>query len=429
MKAPHATTIATLLAVCITKVYGKRTIRRGLDEGSMSMFMPEFAKGKSGSSSKSGKACPNEADNSCLSDTRKASLLAKFGIQITNDNATGYDKISDVFIQSAGLAAPEGEGLTIDALEEFQADTLGVIYVVDISDFSCIEEIYALAATACDNNEDCTYFSVNEFYDKVGYLATLKFFSEESVAAQVDVTEFKEAESVVGFPAAPRRTQEFTAFIKSGEAAPRDFSEVVCDVPPFTQTELAFTCAFVAESLGRFFTNGCCGGDPPAFCQNFVAGFNEATGSSFEQDDYCSCPSLVTSDFVKYLIPSAECLLDLDPTGAKFQQCLTCISNVVTPFECTDFPSICEEDDAMNFISAMPCEGGVQTGDCVCDACGDVCGGTACKAEIQTTISCQLGSPATVVQNDAGDFVEAGSCLNSRTGPGDDRDYSCPSSE
>ena len=55
MKAPHATTIATLLAVCITKVYGKRTIRRGLDEGSMSMsmFMPEFAKGKSGSSSKS----------------------------------------------------------------------------------------------------------------------------------------------------------------------------------------------------------------------------------------------------------------------------------------------------------------------------------------------------------------------------------------
>ena len=103
MKAPHATTIATLLAVCITKVYGKRTIRRGLDEGSMSMFMPEFAKGKSGSSSKSGKACPDEADNSCLSDTRKASLLAKFGIQITNNNATGYDKLSDVFIKVKDL--------------------------------------------------------------------------------------------------------------------------------------------------------------------------------------------------------------------------------------------------------------------------------------------------------------------------------------
>ena len=145
MKAPHATTIATLLAVCITKVYGKRTIRRGLDEGSMSMFMPEFAKGKSGSSSKSGKACPDEADNSCLSDTRKASLLAKFGIQITNDNAAGYDKLSDVFIQGAGLArlAAPVDGLTIDALEEFKVDALGVIYVVGISDFSCVEEIYA----------------------------------------------------------------------------------------------------------------------------------------------------------------------------------------------------------------------------------------------------------------------------------------------
>mmetsp|Transcript_17648 Transcript_17648/g.42490 ORF Transcript_17648/g.42490 Transcript_17648/m.42490 type:complete len:407 (+) Transcript_17648:160-1380(+) len=55
--APHATAIATLLAVCITKVYGKRTIRRGLDEGSL--FMPEFLVGSdrdTSTTSKSGKS-------------------------------------------------------------------------------------------------------------------------------------------------------------------------------------------------------------------------------------------------------------------------------------------------------------------------------------------------------------------------------------
>ena len=65
MKVPQAQAIATLLAVCVTNAYGKRTIRRGLDEESMSMM--EFAAPSSGgsgtTSGKSGKEPP--ATDSC----------------------------------------------------------------------------------------------------------------------------------------------------------------------------------------------------------------------------------------------------------------------------------------------------------------------------------------------------------------------------
>jgi hypothetical protein len=118
--------------------------------------------------------------------------------------------------------------------------------------------------------------------------------------------------------------------------------------------------------------------------------------------------------------------LDNDP-DADFQKCLGCVSKFTEKFDCNSGPEVCEEDNAKNFITAMPCdEGEVQTDGCVCDACGKVCG-TQCKAEIQTSISCLLGSTFAVVENEKGAFVESGSCLNSQIVSGS-RDFSCPSS-
>ena len=222
------------------------------------------------------------------------------------------------------------------------------------------------------------------------------------------------------------------------QAALTDISDRTCNVPPSTLAPLAFTCLGVYENglLGQFNT-ACCGDTPPQVCETFVNSFNAAAPFSFTQAEYCSCgPSingtlggenLVTDDFFQFIAPVASCLRD-DPK-ADLEQCIGCATKVLDPIGCIAGPLLCEEDDAKNFITATPCVDGVQTADCVCDACGEVCG-TSCKAEIQVAISCQLGSPAAIVQNlSTGNFQDSGSCLNSNTGPGAARDFSCPSSE
>ena len=381
------------------------------------------------------KACPAVVNNTCLSGDRKSILQSDFGITITNVNATGYDELEDVFVQGFGVAAPlTGNFITIDTLEEFNtlADfpVAGPTYEIPISNFSCIDEVYALAASACDDNPDCTYFTVVERFSTSGGVAVLRFFSADSVTAQMNGAAIQGGPSVPGFSNAPRESRTYTAFIKTGEAEPQDFSEVLCDVAPFTQAALAFTCAAIltgaAADAYAVFLAGCCGGEPyAAICQPTVAVFNAAAGNAtFTQDDYCSCGDLVTADFVQYMAPAAQCLVQ---DQQDFGKCLTCVSNFVAPFGCGIGLPLCEEDDALNFITATPCEGGVQTDDCVCDACGDVCG-TQCKAEIQTALSCQFGSPAKVVETADGNFVDSGSCLDSRIVDGA-RDFSCPSSE
>lgn len=184
---------------------------------------------------------------------------------------------------------------------------------------------------------------------------------------------------------------------------------MVCNVPPFTQTPLAFTCGSLFTNpdaaFGTFLTS-CCGDNPPAVCQGYVENYNAAAPAPFTINNYCDCPNLLTPDFGQYIVPAATCLQG-DPQ-ANFQECLQCVSKFSAKFNCNSGPEVCEEDDAVNFITAMPCEGGVQTDGCVCDACGDVCG-TQCKAQIQTSLSCQIGSPFAVVENEDGDFVETGS--------------------
>jgi hypothetical protein len=371
--------------------------------------------------------CPVSGGNRCLSIPRQAILESKFGIpiDITDVDNAGYDKLENTFVQGYGFATPQpGNTLTIDALEEFKRNPADIspVYRVPISDFKCIDEVYALGVNACEDHPACTYFSVREVYGIEGYNADLWFWSQESVTAQTTYTEIEEGASVPGFPDAPRQSETFTTFIKDAAATPPDFSDFVCDVPPFSQTETAYTCfaiLFQANVLDTFFPT-CCGDDPPvdsATCQaSFVDPFNDAAGASFTLDDYC----LVTPDFVQYMAPTFGCFF---PDVSRFQQCLQCVSKFTAKFTCNSGPEVCEEDDAVNFITAMPCEGGVQTNGCVCDACGHVCG-TQCKAQIQTSVSCQIGSPFAIVENNDGDFVETGSCLNSQIVDGA-RDFSC----
>ena len=435
MKAPQATAIATLLAVCITDVFGE-------DPNRMRLRVAD--------DSKAGKACPAEVDYTCLSDNRKSILQSDFGITITNDDPTanGYDELEDVFVQGFGVAAPPtGNFITIDAFEEFNtlADHPGAgpTYEIPISDFNCIDEVYALAASACDDNPDCTYFTVVErfIWWSSGGVAVLRFFSAASVTAQMDATAIEDGPSVPGFSNAPRETRTYTAFIKTGEAELQNFSEVLCDVPPSTQAELAFACLAIQlqepETYEVFTQALCCGeGQPIPIFETLclidsVTAFNTAAGATYTKDDYCSCPSLLTPDFQQYMAPTFGCLVtDPDPQ-VNFPQCLKCVEKFVAPLGCYSGPALCEEDDIMNFITATPCEGGVQTDGCVCGACGDVCG-TQCKAEIQTGVSCQFGSPAATVEtvDDNGNivFVDSGSCLNSQI-VGGSRDFSCPSPE
>ena len=380
--------------------------------------------------------CPVSGGNRCLSIPRQAILESKFGIpiEITDVDNAGYDKLENTFVQGYGFATPQpGNTVTIDALEEFNVAEAGTspFYRVPIKDFKCIDEVHALGINACEDHTDCTYFSVREDYGEKGYAADLWFWSNQSVTAVTDYGDdaisVGEGTSVPGFPAAPRGSEKFTTFfkVKDEDAAPqvRLFEDYVCDVPPFTQTETAYTCfaiLFQASALDTFFPS-CCGDDPPfnsTTCQaGFVDPINAAASVSFTLDDYC----LVTPDFQQYMAPTFGCFF---PDVSRFQQCLQCVSKFTAKFNCNSGPKVCEEDDAMNFITAMPCDGGVQT-DCVCDACGDVCG-TQCKAEIQTSLSCQLGSPFAIVENPDGDFVETGSCLNSQIDAvSGDRDFSC----
>jgi len=408
------------------------------------------AKSHKESSAKSGKAlsCPAEEDGSCLTDTRKADLLAKFGIPINSTSDSGYDELPDTFLQSFGFAVPNsGNRLIINDLEGFESFNefnINNAYVIPISHFNCIEEAFALGASACNENEFCTYFSANQEYDKSGYDVQFRFFSAESETATSDGTAIENGPNVSGFPGAPRVAQKFTVFKKTTQAALTDISDRTCNVPPSTLAPLAFTCLGVfandaGATLGQY-NGGCCGDTPPLTpmqCEPFVDAFNAAAPFNFTQAGYCSCgpgvggdlggANLVTDDFIKFIAPAAVCF-DNDPE-ADLGQCLDCATKVLDPIGCIAGPLLCEEDDAKNFITATPCVDGVQTADCICDACGEVCG-TTCKAETQVAISCQLGSPAAIVQDPlTGNFQNSGSCLNSNTGPGSARDFSCPSSE
>ena len=150
-------------------------------------------------------ACPVEEDGSCLTDTRKADLLAKFGIPITStsgydDLPDGYDKLPDLFLQSFGFAVPNsGNRLIINDLEGFSV--IDDAYRIPISNFNCIEEAFALGASVCNENEFCTYFSANQFYDKIGYDVEFRFFSAESETATSDGTAIENGPNdVSGFP-------------------------------------------------------------------------------------------------------------------------------------------------------------------------------------------------------------------------------------
>jgi len=405
--------------------------------------------GNSASSSKSGKAsaCPAETGVSCLSDARKADLLADFGIAIDNDDASGYTKKENAFIQSIGVQAPEDNRLLIGGpLEEFNNGNEA--YRIPISMFKCIDEAYALAASACDKNALCVNFSVNQIplfgAGEGSYTIQLRFFGAQSVLRSIDGTALQQSASLPGFPSVPQGSRVFTGFIGNGQSDPQDIS--ACQVPPFTQAELAFTCLGVFQNDGgaslppgtvlAAFNSGCCDANAGNDCSASVNAFNAAGNSTFTQADYCDCGptiggplgggSLVTNDFIQFIAPSADCL-GLDNLGP----CLACASNFVTLFgsrgkDTCGGSLICEPDDALNFITAMPCEDGIQTDDCVCDACGDVCLGSTCKESIQTALICQGGSPAeTVLDPETDEFVDSGSCFNSLDGT----DFSCPSSD
>ena len=411
------------------------------------------AKSHKESSAKSGKAasCQAGSGDPCLSDARRADLFAEFGIEITNVNATGYTKNDNTFIQSIGVQAPEADNrLMIDSvpLQEFMNSRN--VYSVPLERFKCIGEAYALAASACDNDEKCTYFSVNLISDTSGsgkYVSQFRFFSDDSVTKLINSTDIEVSPSFSGFDQL-RAARVFTAFLKDESDPPEEL--LPCEVPPSTQAVLAFTCLEVFRNtadgalppgriLGQF--NGeCCGANAGNDCSSRVDQFNAQAPLNFTQEDYCDCGpgvggdleggNLVTDDFVQYIAPVAfdDCL----NTTQVLEQCLTCATKFLNARNLLSRGSdtcggslICEPDDALNFITANNCTDGIQTDDCVCDACGDVCRvDTTCTEKIQTALSCQLGSPAVTVENDEGAFVDSGSCLNSLDGT----DFSCPSS-
>ena len=338
-------------------------------------------------------ACPasGSGGNKCLSDERKKTLQSDFGIPIIID-ANGCDKLDNTFVQGEGFAVdapPGGNTVTINALKKF-SKVVGTItgYAFPISDFECIDEVYALGVNACNDNPDCTYFSVKEEYGVEKNSVALFFWSQESVTAQTTYPDgtYLGASEETEFPAL-RNAVTHTTFIKTGETPPPDFPSVhACVVPDSTQLPLAVGCA-VNPTISP------------------------------------KCGDLLTPDFLQYIAPAAGCL---DNIGKNVTACLLCLSKFSSKLDCNSGQEVCEEDNAKNFITAMPCKGGVQT-DCVCDACGDVCG-TQCKAQIQTSISCQQGATFDVVENEKGVFVTNGSCLNSRIVSGS-KDFSCPSSD
>jgi len=403
--------------------------------------------GSKSSSSKSRKAssCPENTDDSCLSDDRKAELLAEFDIEITdvNANTSGYDELSDTFLQSFGYAVPDNANRLVigGPIEKFNTGNEPNTYVIPVNLFKCIGEGIALGLSACEQNSSCTYFSLNQIYDEDGYDLQFRFYSPDSHTAQFDASDIVDGTSVNDFPDAPRATREFTVFKKTTQAAPAEFSDLSCDVPTAPFIGLAFVCSGIGNATLAQYNGGCCGANAGNDCSATVNAFNAATGNSLTQAQYCLCGSgvggplaplgqgnLATDDFETYIAPIAQCL---GPTNTAL--CLQCVVDTITDngFGCNGRP-VCEEDEDLNFITAKNCTDGIQTDGCICDGCGDVCiapDGSSCLAQIQTGISCQLGSPADIVQDPlTGEFVNSGSCLNSKTGPGEARDFSCPSS-
>ena len=213
--------------------------------------------------------------------------------------------------------------------------------IIDGSELECQYDVQAIAASKCEEL-DCDYYLITgESLLTTRY--TLDFYEKGSVTSQTLLLPFAFPWTFgVGF------FQQDIVLRKSKDIVLPPFPG--CDVPSPNDLPLAFECALAGDD----------------------------------------CDGLVTADFIQYVLPSAECLLGLVPDVFG---CLTCINNAFDSNSCpTD--DVCEPNSDLNLISATPCgEGEAEgTNDCVCNACGDVCGGSACTADIQMATLCQLGA-------------------------------------